>query len=108
MPVYNKLIRDKIPAIIHQTGKSYQVKTLSAQEYRTELRKKGREELEEYMQAEDDRSAVEELADLMEVIYALSEVHGSSTEELEEIRKRKAEERGGFQEKLFLIEVEDD
>jgi predicted house-cleaning noncanonical NTP pyrophosphatase (MazG superfamily) len=40
-------------------------------------------------------------------MHALASVHGSSIEEVERIRKGKAEKRGGFQEKIFLIEVED-
>jgi predicted house-cleaning noncanonical NTP pyrophosphatase (MazG superfamily) len=43
----------------------------------------------------------------LEVIHALSEAHGVSFEELEHVRKTKAKERGGFVEKIFLIEVDD-
>jgi predicted house-cleaning noncanonical NTP pyrophosphatase (MazG superfamily) len=50
---------------------------------------------------------VEELADLLEVIRTLATHHGSSIEEVEAVRINKAEKRGGFQEKVFLIEVED-
>ncbi len=107
MPVYNKLIRDKIPAIIELSRKNYQIRTLSDQEYRTELRKKLQEEMDEYLQANADSNALEELADLLEVIYALAETHGSSQVELEQLRAKKTDERGGFREKLFLIEVED-
>jgi predicted house-cleaning noncanonical NTP pyrophosphatase (MazG superfamily) len=63
--------------------------------------------LDEYCTAETDGEAVEELADLLEVIWALATHHGSSIEEVEAVRKDKAEKRGGFQEKVFLIEVED-
>ena len=50
---------------------------------------------------------MEELADLLEIIYSLAEVHDASPEELEQIRSEKAEKRGGFQDRLFLINVED-
>jgi predicted house-cleaning noncanonical NTP pyrophosphatase (MazG superfamily) len=50
---------------------------------------------------------VEELADLLEIIQALAKHHGSSIEEVEKVRKEKAEKRGGFEDKIFLIEVED-
>lgn len=51
---------------------------------------------------------MEDLADVLEIIHALAEYHGTLIEEVEEIRKQKAEKRGGFKEKIFLIEVEDE
>lgn len=108
MPVYNKLVRDLIPKIIEEAGKTFTTRTLSDEEYRQELRKKAFEELEEYMNASDDVTAVEELADLLEIIHALAECHGATTEQVEAIRASKAEQRGGFKEKIFLIEVHDE
>ncbi|OLV16334.1 hypothetical protein BOO71_0012133 [Deinococcus marmoris] len=37
-----------------------------------------------------------ELADVLEVVYALAELDGVGRAELEDLRARKAEERGGF------------
>lgn len=108
MPVYNKLVRDLIPKIIEEAGKSFTMRTLSDEEYRQELRKKAFEELEEYMSASDDVTAVEELADLLEIIHALAECHGATIEQVEAVRASKAEKRGGFKEKIFLIEVHDE
>ncbi|WP_391558245.1 phosphoribosyl-ATP pyrophosphohydrolase [Robertmurraya sp.] len=108
MPVYNKLVRDRIPEIIEKTGKRFTTHILSDKEYIEELRKKAYEELEEYMNTKDKESTLEELADVLEILHALSEAHGSSIDEVETIRKEKAEKRGGFQEKIFLIEVEDE
>ena len=45
MPIYNKLVRDKIPQIIKASGKSPTTKILNEKEYITELRKKSQEEL---------------------------------------------------------------
>lgn len=58
--------------------------------------------------AENDQEAREELADLLECIKALAQIHGSSFEEVERLRQEKAEKRGGFEEKVFLIEVADE
>ncbi|MBX9975191.1 nucleoside triphosphate pyrophosphohydrolase [Cytobacillus firmus] len=107
MPTYNKLVRDRIPEIIERSGKKYTTRVLDQTEYIKELKKKSFEELEEYTNAENDEEALEELADLLEIIYALAETHGASIEKVEELRKQKAEERGGYKEKMFLIEVED-
>lgn len=107
MPVYNKLVRDLIPAVISRSGKACNTKILSDEEYKIELQNKLREELEEYLNATDDRSAVEELADLLELVHALTAIHHSSVEELEQVRIKKAADRGGFKDKVFLIDVSD-
>lgn len=106
MPVYRKLVRDGIPNLITAQGKKYRVRTLEPKEYITELRKKLKEESEEYFQAASDEEALEELADMLEVIQALAETHGSNSAELEKLRAEKAERRGGFKDRIFLIEVE--
>ena len=107
MPTYNKLVRDKIPQIIEKTGKKFSIKILNDQEYIKYLKEKSYEEMDEYYSAETNKESVEELAGLLEIIYALAKHHGSSIEEVEAVRKEKAEKRGGFEEKVFLIEVED-
>jgi len=105
MPVYNKLVRDKIPQIIEAAGKTFTTRRLYQQEYRRELRQRAFEELEEYMNAKDDAAALEELADLLEIVHALAECHGANTEKVEAIRAEKAEKSGGFREKIFLVEL---
>ncbi|RDU38914.1 phosphoribosyl-ATP pyrophosphohydrolase [Neobacillus piezotolerans] len=107
MPEYNKLVRDKIPQIIKETGKSFSIKQLDDAEYIKELKKKCQEELLEYLSAEDDKEAIEELADILEIIHSLALQHGSSIEKVEETRRQKAEIRGGFKERIFLEMVED-
>lgn len=82
---YNKLIRDKIPDIIEKSGKKCVVEIMDNDEYIQFLDAKLNEELAEY---QADKS-LEELADLLEVIYAVAEAHGYSIEELEQLRKKK-------------------
>jgi len=106
LPTYNKLIRDKIPGMVAMTGKVANTKTLSDSEYKKALQKKANEELTEYLQAENVGQALEELADLLEVIHALADAHGESFQAVETIRKKKKEQRGGFEDKVFLINVE--
>jgi predicted house-cleaning noncanonical NTP pyrophosphatase (MazG superfamily) len=108
MPIYNKLVRDRIPEIIESTGKKFSTRILNNEEYITELKKKSFEELQEYVQTTNNEDAIEELADLLEIIHTLAEYHGSSIQMIEEVRKVKAEKRGGFKEKIFLLEVEDE
>ncbi|MED1103263.1 nucleoside triphosphate pyrophosphohydrolase [Bacillus paramycoides] len=107
MPTYNKLIRDKIPQIIKNNGKTPTTRILNENEYIKEICKKTEEELTEYLEAKTKPNKLEELADLLELINALAEHEGTTLEEINTIRKKKAEERGGFKNRVFLIEVTD-
>ena len=98
---YDKLIRDKIPEIIEQSGKKCIVEVMDNDTYIEYLDQKLNEELAEYQQ---DKS-IEELADLLEVMYAVVTARGYSVEELERIRLEKAEKRGAFEKRLLLKSV---
>jgi len=104
MPVYNKLVRDKIPAIIEQSGGTCTTRVLSPEEYREALRMKAQEELAEYLAAPTDSDALEELADLLEVVHGLAKAHGATAEVVEKMRVRKKQERGGFDGRVLLLE----
>ena len=99
--IYNKLVRDKIPEIIEADGGSCKTRVLKEDEYLTELDKKLSEELAEYLES----GSLEELADLTEVIRAVTVARGHTLAELEEVRVKKAETRGGFDNKIFLTRV---
>lgn len=99
---YNKAIRDKIPEIIEKTGRKYSVKTLSDGDFLRELEKKLHEEVTEYHESRH----VEELVDIIEVIYRIAELRELTLSDLESIRIRKREERGAFNKNLFLVEAE--
>ena len=96
---YNKLVRDKIPEIIEKSGNKCKIEILADEDYLRMLDAKLDEELAEYHKDQN----LEELADLLEVIYAAAKAHGFSIDELEELRKQKAEKRGGFENKLLLV-----
>ena len=98
---YDKLVRDGIPAIIEATGATCETEILSDTDYRVMLDRKLEEELAEYLR---DQS-IEELADLLEVIYACAATLGYSREELEAVRAEKAAKRGGFEGKILLKTV---
>ena len=98
---YDKAIRDKIPEIIQKDGHSCNVETLSDEEFLEQLEKKLSEEVTEY---QNDKNS-EELADILEVIYRVAQLKGVSKEELEKIRIKKSEERGGFEKNLFLMDT---
>ena len=101
MTKFNKAIRDKIPEIIQKDGHSCNVETLSDEKFLEQLEKKLSEELAEYQNEKNP----EELADILEVIYRVAQLKGVSKEELEKVRIKKSEQRGGFEKNLFLIDT---
>lgn len=98
---YNKLVRDKIPEIIKKAGKTPEYEILSQAEYIEMLEKKLDEETAEYHASKN----VEELADILEVLFAIGKTKGVSPEQLDNIRVEKAEKRGKFDERFFLKSV---
>ena len=100
MVIYNKAIRDKIPEIIKESGKNCNVKKLDDSEFLVQLEKKLVEELAEYQESKN----VEELADVLEVIYRISNLKGF---DLDKARLEKIEKRGKFEKNLFLIDTRD-
>lgn len=102
MKIYNKLVRDKIPEIIEADGKSCKTRILPDEEYIAALEQKLNEEVAEYQKDKN----LEEMADVLEVLNAICIAKGYSLEELEALRKEKAEKRGGFEKKIFLESVE--
>ncbi len=99
--IYNKLVRDKIPEIIERDGKRCDIRILDSAEYLKMLDSKLDEEVKEYHVDQN----LEELADVLEVLYALAKARGYSIEELEALRAEKAEKRGGFEKRMFLEKV---
>lgn len=98
---YNKLVRDRIPDIIEASGKSCVTEILSDEAYLRMVDAKLDEELAEYHSDQN----IEELADLLEVIYAAAMARGYTLEQLESVRAAKAEKRGAFANKILLKEV---
>ena len=101
MTKFNKAVRDQIPEIIQKDGHSCNIQTLSDEKFLVEIEKKLSEEVAEY---QNDKNP-EELADILEVIYAIAQLKGISKEELEKIRIKKLQDRGGFEKNLFLIDT---
>lgn len=102
MKTYNKLVRDRIPEIIEAAGKRCKIEILNDEEYLKAIDEKLDEELSEYHKDQN----LEELADLLEVIYAAVRARGYSVEDLENIRVKKAHERGTFDNRILLKNVE--
>lgn len=106
--MYQKLVRDNIPAIIEKNGETCVTRTLSDKEYEDALMNKLQEEVAELLEAytAKERSALdcaEEMADVMEVLYAMGKTCAVSKREVEQVRSQKAAEKGTFSKKIFLV-----
>ena len=101
-----KLVRDRIPEIIEQAGKKPVTHIADDNEYWDKLKLKLQEEVEEVLEDGTDDEVKEELADVLEVITAICEFKNVDKKDLESLRVKKAEERGGFSNKIILDKVE--
>ncbi len=98
MKTYKKLVRDKIPAIIRGKGDTARIHFASQSEYWKKLLEKLGEEVQEFKKDSNG----DELADILEVIYAIRDFKKISPTKLEKIRKAKAEKRGAFKKRIIL------
>jgi predicted house-cleaning noncanonical NTP pyrophosphatase (MazG superfamily) len=96
MAQYNKLVRDKIPAILDQKGIPYEKRIASKEEYRIELIKKLVEEVGEF----SEEGSADELADVLEVMNALRQL--PEYKDVEHVAALKREEKGGFDDRVIL------
>ena len=105
--VYNKLIRDKIPRIIKQSGGQPVFRIMEQKEFIRELKNKLVEEANEVVMATNREELINELADVTEVINTLCAATEIVDREIELVRITKADQRGGFQNRLMLEKVEE-
>lgn len=96
-----KLVRDKISEI----AKERKFKTVSELNlgYSDTLKQKLIEEVDEYLEAKTKEEKTEELADILEVLYAILDDEEIYLDELEEMRLKKFNEHGGFEKQIMMI-----
>ena len=99
--IHNKLIRDGITKQLQDKGIKYSTTRINGEDKIKALEKKVLEEFDEYLEHRD----VNELADLMEVIFGLARALGTYEFELNQIRLDKRVKLGGFEEGIFLKET---
>ncbi|MDO8428504.1 MAG: nucleoside triphosphate pyrophosphohydrolase [Candidatus Diapherotrites archaeon] len=96
--MYKKLVRDKMPEILKAKGETPVTYVADSVEYAEKLNRKLIEECNEFVH----KPELEELADILEVIHCLAELHDSSFSEIEKLRIQKEKERGSFRKKIIL------
>ena len=103
MKEYDKLVRNKIPQIIEESGLECEIEIVdnaTALEY---LYKKLIEETNELIQ---DRN-LEEIADIIEVVFTIANRCGYTLEDIFEELDKKTSEKGSFENNIILKRVYD-
>jgi predicted house-cleaning noncanonical NTP pyrophosphatase (MazG superfamily) len=96
-----KLVRDRIPELATATGHPGAVHQATTEaEYALWLRAKLLEEASEATTA-SPATLVEELGDVLQVLYALAELAGLTAAEIECARARKARTHGAYTRRLI-------
>lgn len=101
-----KLVRDNMVNILSSKGITVSDRTMNTKEYQHHLKIKLIEEAHEVIDSQSPDELLEELADLSEVIRALAEANAISTKQIEEARARKQEQKGGFDQRIYISHVE--
>ncbi|MAF26065.1 phosphoribosyl-ATP pyrophosphohydrolase [bacterium] len=101
--IYNKLIRDKIPEILDAKGLKYTFHIADDEEYEQKLKDKLQEEIQEFYEG----PCILEMADILEVLDAMSNFYKLSTYEIESDKASKRWARGSFESRVILEEVKD-
>lgn len=99
---YKKLVRDNIPQIIISEGFKPKTRVLKSREYRFELFKKLNEEVKEVVEAKNQDSLIEELADVQEVLTAIYKEYKIECSEVTKKARIKRKKKGGFEKKIYI------
>ena len=103
MKEYDKLVRDRIPMIIEEDGKLCETEIVSDEMVLEYLYEKLIEETNELLESKN----LEEMADVIEVIFAIAKKSGFDENILLMERKWKRERNGGFDNNIILKKVYD-
>jgi predicted house-cleaning noncanonical NTP pyrophosphatase (MazG superfamily) len=96
----SKLVRDRIPDVIRESGREPEITHVKGEDLKIALKDKL---VEEALELRDTERVEEELADVLEVVDAIIRQYGINREHLETIKKEKHDLRGGFTEGHYLI-----
>jgi len=98
MKIYDKLVRDRIPEIIENSGNHCEIEVVNDEVALEYLYKKLQEEVDELV---EDKN-LEEIADVVEVLFAIAGKYGYSVEDILNRRNEKKTKSGGFDKNIIL------
>lgn len=104
--IQNKLWRDKAIDRLEAHGSKVHWSRLDSPEFLKQLKIKLLEEAQEVANSSSKESLFEELADVLEVMTALCELHETTLQDVQLLQRKKHEERGGFEGRKFVTIAE--
>lgn len=106
--IHNKLVRNKVPQIIRENQQIPITRKLDEEDFINELLRKLEEEIQEVIGARNDKEELtKEIGDVYEVLDAIMDLYKLDKNLVLELQERKRQERGGFEEKIYLESVEE-
>ena len=101
MKEYDKLVRDKIPQIIEESGSECEIEQVGDKTALEYLYKKLIEETSELLMDKN----IEEVIDVIDVALAIGKLYGFNIEDIMWLRETKVREKGGFEDNIILKKV---
>lgn len=97
-----KLVRDKIPDIILANGKIPEYEFIKDDSlYHELLNQKLEEEVKEYLES----GSIEEICDILEVLYAILKAKNLDISYIDAKRKEKNQSNGAFEKRILLRDI---
>ena len=104
---FNKLVRDKLPAIYKKLNETITYRTLRGKELQVALCQKLIEEAAEIpLEGGDRASIIDEISDVEQVLDDLKSELAISNEEIDQAKQKKYEVKGGFADGIFVEQIE--
>ncbi len=103
--LFKKIIRDKLYQKILEENVKVDKINLDTPSKNQKLKEKLIEEVQEVLEATTKQELTEELADVLEVLYTLAHKSGISKQELTYTQKEKREQKGGFQDCIYIESI---
>jgi predicted house-cleaning noncanonical NTP pyrophosphatase (MazG superfamily) len=100
---YNKLVRDKIPQIIKDSGRTCEYKVLGDSEIKDALKEK----LIEKAQIFSNKPSEDELSDIYELLNAIVETYDYEPLHIDYLKLQNKEHKGTYSNRVYLISVDD-
>ncbi|MDK2904537.1 MAG: hypothetical protein PWP16_1357 [Eubacteriaceae bacterium] len=100
---YNKLVRDKIPQIIKDSGRTCEYKVLGDSEIKDALKEK----LIEKAQIFSNKPSEDELSDIYELLNAIVETYDYEPLHIDYLKLQNKENKGTYSNRVYLISVDD-
>lgn len=101
MKIFDKLVRDMIPEIIENSGNHCEIEIVNDHVALEYLYKKLQEEVDELI---EDKN-IEEIADIIEVLFAIGGKYGYSEDDILNKRNEKKSKSGGFDRNIVLMKT---